>query len=267
MREIPSVSTMATDGAETELGHPLRDMPEEAKRIIDHARARNVQLRLLGGLAVRMHCSSLPFCERPYSDIDLMGLSSQAAGIEKVFSDLGYTPDLEFNALHGGQRLKFEDRVNGRHVDVFLDKFRMDQTLDFRGRLDIHPYTISLSDLFITKIQVVKMDEKDFHDLFSLFRENKIGVDDRDGVINARYIAQLCAHDWGLYHTVLRNLERLPDFYDHYKLDKAERESMDRRIWILKLMIIEEPKGPIWKARDRLGERLPYHEEVERENA
>jgi hypothetical protein len=141
----------------------------------------------------------------------------------------------------------------------------MDQTLDFRGRLEIHPYTISLSDLFITKIQVVKMDEKDFHDLFSLLRENKIGVDDREGVINARYVAQMCAHDWGLYHTVLRNLDRLTEFYDHFKLDQRERDSMDRKIWIIRLMIIEEPKGPIWKARDRVGERLPYFDEVERE--
>jgi hypothetical protein len=242
---------------------PLKDMPEEAKRIIDHARAKRAQLRLMGGLAVRMHCTSLSFCERPYSDIDLIGLSSQATRIDEVFFELGYVPDKEFNALHGGQRLKYEDHVNNRHVEVFLDKFRMDQTLDFRGRLDIDPYTISLSDLFITKAQVVKMDEKDFHDLFSLFRDHKIGNDDREGVINARYIAQLCAHDWGLYHTVLRNLDRLPEFYDHFALDKAERESMDRRLWILRLMIIEEPKGPIWKARDRLGERLPYYEEVE----
>lgn len=246
------------------LGTPLKDMPEEARRIVDHARSLDVRLRLMGGLAVRVHCTSLDFCERPYSDIDLMGLGSQAAGIERVFEDLGYTSDKEFNVLHGGQRLKFEDHVNNRHVEVFLDKFRMDQTLDFRGRLDIHPYTISLTDLFVTKIQVVKMDEKDFHDLFSLFRDHKIGTDDRDGVINARYIAQLCAHDWGLYHTALRNLDRIPEFYDFFKLDNAERESMNRKLWILKLMMIEEPKGPIWKARDRLGERLPYYEEVER---
>jgi hypothetical protein len=38
---------------------------------------------------------------------------------------------------------------------------------------------------------------------------------------------------------------------------------MDRRLWVLRLMIIEEAKGPIWKARDRLGERLPYFEVVE----
>jgi len=235
----------------------------EAKRVVDHARRQGVQLRLMGGLAVRMQCTSLSFCDRPYSDIDLIGLSAQAADIERVFLDLGYVPDKEFNAIHGGQRLKFEDHVNNRHAEVFLDKFRMDQTLDFRGRLHIDPYTISLSDLFITKAQVVKMDEKDFHDLFSLFRDHKIGMDDREGVINARYVAQLCAHDWGLYHTVLRNLERLPRFYDHFKLDKAERDSMDRRIWILKLMIIEEPKSPLWKARDKLGEKLPYYEEVE----
>ncbi len=255
---------MADTADETSLGQPLASMPEEAKRIVDRARSKRVQLRLMGGLAVRMHCTSLDFCERPYSDIDLIGLRSQAMGIEEVFRNLGYFPDVTFNALHGGQRLKYEDHTNNRHVEVFLDKFRMDQTLDFRGRLEIDPYTISLTDLFITKIQVVKMDEKDFHDLFSLLRDHKIGMDDREGVINARYIAQLCAHDWGLYHTVLRNVERLPEFYEHFKLDNAERDSMDRRVWILRLMIIEEPKGPIWKARDRLGERLPYYEEVER---
>ncbi|MCU0851854.1 MAG: hypothetical protein MUC90_01155 [Thermoplasmata archaeon] len=244
---------------------PLSDMPREATRIVDRARDRGVQLRLMGGLAVRMHCSNPDFCERKYSDIDLIGLSSQGEMIEAVFRDLGYEPDKEFNVLHGTQRLKYEDHFNNRHAEVFLDKFRMDQTLDFRGRLEIHPYTISLSDLFITKIQVVKMDEKDFHDLFSLLRENKIGVDDREGVINARYVAQMCAHDWGLYHTVLRNLDRLTEFYDHFKLDQRERDSMDRKIWIIRLMIIEEPKGPIWKARDRVGERLPYFDEVERE--
>ena len=241
----------------------LKEMPEEAKRTIDYARERGVQLRLMGGLAVRMHCTSLSFCERPYSDIDLIGLSSQAKAIDEVFQHLGYQPDLEFNALHGVQRLKFEDHVNNRHTEVFLDKFRMDHTLDFRGRLDLDPYTISLSDLFLTKVQVVKLDLKDFHDMFSIFRDHKIGTDDREGVINARYIAHLCAQDWGLYHTVLKNLERIPAFYDGFKLEKEERDSMDRRIWVLRLMIIEEPKGPIWKARDRMGERLPYYEEVE----
>ncbi|HEX7392940.1 MAG TPA: hypothetical protein VF374_08345 [Thermoplasmata archaeon] len=147
---------------------PLKDMPDEAKRVVDYAQSKGVQLRIMGGIAVRMHCTSLEFCERPYSDIDLMRLGAQAAIIEKAFVDLGYVPDKPFNVLHGYQRLKFEDHVNNRHVEVFLDKFRMDHTMDFQDRLAIYPYTLSLTDLFMTKIQVVKMDEKDFHDLFSL---------------------------------------------------------------------------------------------------
>lgn len=242
---------------------PLKEMPAEARRIIDRARENGVQLRLMGGIAVRFHCAELSFCDRPYSDIDLMGLGSQSPDIMALFNGLGYVPDKAFNALHGAQRLKFEDHHNNRHTEVFLDVFRMDQTLDFRGRLEIDPYTISLTDLLLTKLQVVKLDLKDFHDMFSLFRGHKVGIDDREGVFNARYIAHLCAQDWGLYHTVLRNLERIPDYYDDFKLDNEERQSMDRRIWVLKLMIIEEPKGPFWRARAGLGERVPYHEEID----
>jgi hypothetical protein len=238
-------------------------MPTEAMRIVDRARAEGIHLRLMGGLAVRTHCSDLSFCERPYSDIDLVGLDSQSAGMIDLFIGLGYVPDIAFNALHGRQRLKFEDHRNNRHAEVFLDMFRMDHTLDLRGRLEIHPYTISLTDLLLTKVQMTKLDLKDLHDMFSLFRGHKIGIDDREGVFNARYIAHLCAQDWGLYHTVLRNLERIPGFYDEFALDKEERDSMDRRLWVLRLMIIEEPKGPLWKARASLGERLPYHEVVE----
>ena len=56
---------MVEDNAPTELVRPLKDMPEEAKRIVDHARIRKVQLKMMGGLAVRAHCTSLNFCDRP----------------------------------------------------------------------------------------------------------------------------------------------------------------------------------------------------------
>lgn len=242
---------------------PLKDVPTEARRIVDRARGAGIQLRLMGGIAVRFHCSDISFCERPYSDIDLVGLGSQSVEMVGLFKRIGYVPDLAFNGLHGAQRLKFEDHHHNRHAEVFLDMFRMDHTLDFRGRLEIHPYTVSLTDLLLTKLQVTKLDLKDFHDMFSLFRGHKVGIDDREGVFNARYIAHLCAQEWGLHHIVLRNLERIPGFYDDFALDDAERESMDRRLWVLRLMIIEEPKGPLWKARASLGERLPYHEQVE----
>src|SRR4030042_4614145 len=97
---------MAPEESHADIDTPLTDMPEEAVRIVDRARDWNVQLRLMGGLAVRMHCSSPEFCERVYSDIDLIGLSTQAGMIEEVFAELGSVPDSGFNVVHGGRRLK-----------------------------------------------------------------------------------------------------------------------------------------------------------------
>ena len=42
---------------------PLREMPEEAKSVMDRGTAEEV--RLIGGLAMRMCCTSLSFCQRP----------------------------------------------------------------------------------------------------------------------------------------------------------------------------------------------------------
>ena len=62
----------------------------EAMDMIDTARQQGVQLRLIGGLAVRRHCVDLDFMDREYSDIDLVGLSSQNHELHDVFTELGY---------------------------------------------------------------------------------------------------------------------------------------------------------------------------------
>jgi len=50
---------------------------------------------------------------------------------------------------------------NGEHIDIFLDKFRMDHTLDFRKRLKLDNLTIPVTDLLLTKLQIVRIAEKD----------------------------------------------------------------------------------------------------------
>ena len=45
--------------------------------MVDVARRAGVDVRLAGGLAVRRHCIDLEFMDREYSDVDLVGLSSQ----------------------------------------------------------------------------------------------------------------------------------------------------------------------------------------------
>ncbi|MFX1362708.1 MAG: hypothetical protein ACFE7A_04590, partial [Promethearchaeota archaeon] len=62
----------------------------EAIHLIDAAREKGVVLRLIGGLAARNHCKIINFCERDYSDIDMVGLGKQAKKIVKLFKENGY---------------------------------------------------------------------------------------------------------------------------------------------------------------------------------
>jgi hypothetical protein len=244
---------------------PLADLAAEARRIVDGARQRGVTLRLLGGLAIRQHCQALPFCERPYSDIDVMGLKAQRGKIQSAFAELGYEPNATFNALHGNSRLEFIDSANDRHVDVFLDVFEMDHRIDLRRRLAVDDYTISVSDLFLSKIQIVRLNQKDVQDILTLLKDCAISHEDSPGTINADYIVDLCACDWGLWKTVTLNIEMVTGHVDDYVLSDEEKARIREQIADLKNRLVNSPKCLRWRLRALVGERVRWYEMVEEE--
>ena len=85
-------------GATLKTGTDLEEPPEkpaerhmaEAMALIDEARRWGVQVRLMGGLAVRRYCTDLGFMDREYSDIDLVGLSVQNRELHELLTRLGY---------------------------------------------------------------------------------------------------------------------------------------------------------------------------------
>lgn len=242
---------------------PLPDLFEEAKRLVDGARAQGVTLRLLGGLAARFHCQALLFCLRDYSDIDVMGLGRQRPSIEKIFVALGYEPHRMFNALHGDKRLEFRDPHSERHVDVFLDRFEMGQILDLRRRLEIEPYTISLGDLLLTKLQVERLNAKDVRDILTLLKDLPAGEEDAPGVLNLGYAAATCAKDWGLYHAVMTNISHMGQYIEDYTLDAEEKRVVLARISRLQREMEAAPKSWRWKFRSLIGERVRWYQVVE----
>ncbi len=143
---------------------------------------------------------------------------------------LAYKPHQMFNAINGQSRLEFIDAQHDRHVDVFLDVFRMDHVLDLRRRLQIEPYTISLGDLMLTKLQIVRLNQKDVRDLFTLLKDLSIGNEDQPGIVNISTIALACARDWGLHHTVVRNLQNMAHYIDDYPLTAEEKVILLERI-------------------------------------
>ena len=238
---------------------------DEAKRILDEAKQRGIILRLFGGVAVKYHCPSATHrsLQRSYPDLDFFGRGKQGREIRKLFLDLGYEPNQRFNALHGATRLIFEDGKNQRVVDIFLDVFRMCHILHLGDRLTLNDYTIPISDLLLTKLQVVETNEKDIRDLIAILKDHDvidhIASGDKE-VIDTGYIASLCADDWGLCKTISLTLKKLLTFLPKYELEPEAKQILEARITKILNAIDTVPKSLRWKLRDKVGERKRWYD-------
>jgi hypothetical protein len=254
-------------------------MIAEAKEVIDAAREQGLVLRLLGGLAVRFHCRSLDFCERDHGDIDLVGHRADAERITLLLQKRGYEEIAHVREATLGRQLQFArecrhkdqwapyGRHQDDHVDVFLDTFKMEHVVDLGERLTLDDYTVTVSDLVITKLQIAGLTDKDERDVLTLFKDVALGSVDEPGTIDAPYIAGLCAHDWGLYHEVELNLAHLRERLRTYTLDPGERRSVEQKLARLQEAIVAQPKSRAWKLRAKLGTRVPWHETVEEQDS
>jgi hypothetical protein len=253
--------------------HARFDMLDEGRRIVDAARERGVVVRLLGGLAVRTHCSVIAFCERDYSDLDMVGLVRQSRDLIAVFETLGYEFNVHALRATGGGQLQFTrpcrheagDRAlhEDDHVDVFLDTFRMDHEIALKDRLELDDYTVSVTDQLLTKLQIHRPEEKDVRDVLTLLKDLALAEEEGPGVIGLRRLARLCARDWGLFHDVERNLDRCAALLDGYGLSAEEEGRILDGLAGIDRAIEAEPKSIRWRLRARIGERRPWFTEVE----
>jgi hypothetical protein len=180
--------------------------------------------------------------------------------MKKFFTDLGYTPRDIFNRLHGDTRLVFNDIENGRRVDIFLDVFEMSHRFDFKDRLLIDKYTIPLADLLATKLQVVEITEREYKDIIALVHDHKIGDSDAPETINGRYLAKLCAKEWGVYKTFTINLTNVLSVLPQHQLDVESQKVVRGRLEDLQTRIESEPKSTGWKMRAMVGEKAQWYE-------
>jgi hypothetical protein len=231
---------------------------EEVKRIIAKANQTGIVLRLMGGLAVKYYCPSTSdrTLNRECADIDLMSVNDQK--VKPLFKDLGYTGDEFFNMTQGDARLLFLDPVE-RKVEIFLGVFDMCHKFDFRDRLRIDDFAISVSDLLMTKLQVVELTEKDLKDIIAIFLDCQIGHTDKGKTINAKYIADICSKKWGVYKTFTNTLKATLSQLERFQLKPENEEIVRSRIKQLLDDIESAPKSMSWKSRARIGERKAWY--------
>ncbi len=239
---------------------PLADVTEEAKRILAAARRRKITLKLLGGVGIFFSCPSAPVVNpnRKYLDIDFMGHANKSREIGMMFVDLGYSPRVRFNALHGSRRLVFNDLEHKRRVDIFLDIFEMSHKFNFRRRMEMAGDALPLADLLATKIQVFKTSEKDLKDVVTLFVDHDVGMN--DSVIIGAYLSTLVAKDWGAYKTFTINIEKTVVALNSTPIDPTLKELARSRIAKLRKMMEDAPKSMKWRLRAQVGERAKWYE-------
>jgi hypothetical protein len=244
----------------------LPNIVDEMFRLMDQAERERIQLRLIGGLAVRVHCPHVEnlSTRREYPDIDFVVRKGEHRRLSQFFLQNGYQPDKVFNTLNGGRRQIYYDSGSGRHVDVFIGDFEMCHKLPMRDRLQVHPMTVPLAELFLSKTQIVQLNRKDALDLIALLLDNPTGHSD-EGAINVDRIARLCARDWGLYTTTSMNLKRLEHILQHEDLGlkPGETQIVFQRIEAIRQALKQVSKSILWKARNRVGTRLRWYTEVE----
>ena|SRR6266508_215478 len=241
--------------------HIHDDIESEARRIVAAGQAQGLLLRLLGGLAVRIHSPSASHraLARAYPDMDFVIPARRSHAGEKLLSGLGYEPNKNFNLLNGDSRLLFYDNAHERQIDVFVGQFEMCHRLPIAERLDKESLTIPLAELLLTKLQIVHLNEKDVRDICALLLDHPLGDAD-DETINLPRIAQLCAEDWGLWKTVGVSLDKVRDFSDTYGLEDGQRCTIGERLGRLREALDQVPKSLKWKVRAAVGERVQWYE-------
>jgi hypothetical protein len=240
---------------------PVQDVVAESERVLQGARDAGIVLRLTGGVAIRRRCPSArrPPLARPYADLDVAVTKQTGRRVlTELMQNLGYVPAQQFNALHGETRLYYDDQVNQRHVDVFVDAVRMCHVITFAPRIALLDDTLTPTDLLLTKLQIVQLNAKDLQDILALLSDQPLRAGAADAV-DPNYLGTLWGADWPLWRTSQITLQRVRERMESI-LPRDELGPVMERIAGLDQVLAETPKSLKWRLRARVGDRVRWYE-------
>ena len=256
-------------GPRSEASHIIDRAALEAEvaRIVDAADAAGFAVRVLGSIGVALHshdaAAIIPTFTRTYADIDFAAYKRDARALAGVMTELGYQDDREVFLDSEGARSIFDDPASHIHVDVFYDRLEFCHVIPLGGRLEVDRPTIPIAELLLSKLQIVRINEKDVVDIILLLLDHPLGSGDADTIDLGR-IARLCADDWGLWRTLTQNLEKVAALAASYpQLDGDQRSRVSAAAREVKARIDAQPKSVAWRVRDRVGDRRQWWTDVD----
>jgi hypothetical protein len=239
---------------------------EEAVRVCESAAEAGITVRLAGGLAIQYLTPGFPPRGGDSQDLDLATQSSDRRSLSQFLTGRGYVADKTFNALYGHKQLYFQSAETGRSLDVLVDRLHMCHTVEFADRLGRMPLTLDLTDLLLSKLQIVELNEKDAQDVLYLCSAYPVSDGDEPGTIGLGRIRPLVGNDWGWWRTATLNLDRITALAsgDGQGLVPAGgQHHAVEQLGVLRAAMETTPKSLRWKARARVGERVRWYEQPE----
>lgn len=233
----------------------------EALALIEAGRSAGVPLRLVGGLAVRVLCPDFPPRARKGQDLDMASVSRVRPKLRDLLIERGYEPDKRFNALYGHKQLYFRS-AHGRTVDVLVDRVEMCHDLPFADRIERMPLTLDVTDVLLSKLQIVELNKKDAQDAVYLLSAFRVREGDEPGTIALARVRQFIADDWGWWRTVTGNLTRIQEQIRSDGATLAPPNApydASAQVSQIAAMADSTPKSVRWKLRSRVGERKRWY--------
>lgn len=257
---------------------PSQVFLDEARRIVEQGEQHGFTLRVMGGAGIRLRTlryedlgrrlARLGEGEQEFTDLDFVTYKKYLKPLQGFFESLGYRKRRATLSSAASERQIYFHEHGWFFVDVFFDKLLVaNHRLDFRGRLELDPLTLSPTDLLLEKLQIVGFSEKDFKDCLILLFAHELTEQDKEDTINSAYVASLLSQDWGFWYTLTTNLQGIKDLLPRVDaLSEDEARVIGVRIDTLLSRIEAEPKSMGWKARSKVGPKKRWYRPVETED-
>ena len=239
---------------------------EEGKRIAEAAEKQGIVMRVMGPLALHyyfpdqidLYAKLERLGDRYFTDIDYATYGKTRKYLVKFMATVGYESDLNTMAMTGQTRhIYFGGKVP--MIDVFIDKLDYCHEVDYAGRLELDPWSVSLADILLQKLQIWEINDKDLKDIEYLFTVADFGEDDTKKV-NVGYIARRFADDWGFWYTGTTNLDRVKEHVGTVDaLDDAQTAKIRQVADEVRARIDAEPKTRKWEKRAKKGTKKIWY--------
>jgi hypothetical protein len=242
---------------------------DETRHLTTEGQKQGVILRVMGPIALHFYFPEYVdlyrrmerLGERVFTDIDYASYGKCRGKIVPFFEKQGYELEKRAAMLSGNTRhIYFGARIP--MIDVFFDQLAYNHPIDYRNRLEIDPYSVSLTDLLLQKLQIVQINDKDLKDAMLLLLAAPVGEVD-NGMVNVKYVARIMSDDWGFYYTSTMNLGKVKTAVDGVAaLSDPHRSKIRENADIILRYIENAPKSGRWKGRAKTGTSKLWYNEV-----